>query len=132
LVPLLHALHAAFGRAGAKPSFAEAAIELLARVLEKRYDADGAEVCRAEIDPNRTLATVLGRLLTPLSPDAPAPIELLLDTVADVNRAHPELAGAKLDAADYASIAFEVKDFCVNPSRGLTQVYEVIREATLP
>jgi hypothetical protein len=137
LVPLLHAMSAGVARAApGKRAFADAAIEVLARVLEKKYDPDGAEICAQEIDPNKTLARVLGHLMTPIAPDQPAPIEILIDVVADVNRVHPELvaqgAAPKLDADDYASISFEVKDFCVNPSRGLEQVYEVIREATLP
>jgi hypothetical protein len=135
LVPLLHGMSAGFARAR-QHAFADAAIEVLARVLEKHYDADGAETCAREIDPDETLVRLLGHLMTPMAPDAPAPIEVLIDVVADVNRAHPELALAdiapKLEASDYASIAFEVKDFCANPSRGLEQVYEVIREATRP
>jgi hypothetical protein len=143
LVPLLHAMSAGLARAQTddgghvtKRAFGDAAIEVLARVLEKQFDPDGAEICAKEIDPNGTLARVLGHLMTPMAPDQPAPIELLIDVVADVNRAHPELvaqgAAPKLDAGDYENIALEVRDFCVNPSRGLEQVYEVIREATLP
>ncbi len=137
LVPLLHGVAAAFARAQAtdgrvtKRSLADASIEVLARVLAESRDPDGTEVCAREKDPSHALAAVLGHLMTPSGPDAPAPIEVLIDVVADVNRAHPE-ERTKLAAADYASIAFEVKDFCVNPARGLEQVYEVIREATLP
>ena len=39
--------------------------------------------------------------------------------------------GTKLEGSDYANIASEVSDFCINKERGLEQVYEVIREATL-
>jgi hypothetical protein len=135
---LLRGIAPAFARARAdgagkvtRRSLADAAIEVLARVLDESRDADGTEVCAREIDPSHTLASVLRHLMTPTGPNEPAPIEVLIDVVADVNRTHPEEL-TKLDATDYASIAFEVQDFCIDPSRGLEQVYEVIREATRP
>ena len=52
-----------------------------------------------------------------------------IDVAADVNRASPEET-SKLAPEDYGSIAREVSEFCTHPSRGLEQVYEVIRQAT--
>jgi hypothetical protein len=68
--------------------------------------------------------------VTPMGDTQPAPIEVFVDVVADVNRAQPG-APKKLAAADYGNIANEVSQFCEDPSSGLEQVYEVIREATL-
>ncbi|CAN5894262.1 hypothetical protein BH11MYX4_BH11MYX4_28810 [soil metagenome] len=106
-----------------------AAVELMSRILGEVHRADGTRLCSREIDPNRTLAVVLRRLVTAPEDGSPPPIDVLIDVAADVNRARPQET-TKLDAADYASIAHEVSDFCTNPSRGLEQVYTVIKQAT--
>ena len=105
-----------------------AAVESLSRVLGEAKKPDGTRACRREIDPNRTLAVVMRRLVTPRE-GKPAPIHVLIDVVADVNRRRPEET-SKLQADDYASISHEVSDFCANKSKGLEQVYEVIKQAT--
>ena len=106
-----------------------AAVEMMSRILGEVHRADGTRLCSREIDPNRTLAVVLRRLVTAPEDGSPPPIDVLIDVAADVNRARPQET-TKLDAADYASIAHEVSDFCTNPSRGLEQVYTVIKQAT--
>jgi hypothetical protein len=112
---------------------ADALVELLTRTLAVARDAKGAEVCTKEIDPDRTLAKVIAKLVTPTAPNAPAPIEVMIDVVADVNRAHPEAAfTTKLAGVDYAKICNEVSDFFENRQSGLEQVYAIIRQATLP
>jgi hypothetical protein len=106
-----------------------ASIEVMSRILGEARTMDGTRICAREIDPNRTLAVVLRRLVTP-GPDGKAPpIEVLIDVAADVNRQRPQDT-SKLAPADYASIAHEVSDFCANQSRGLEQVYTVIKQAT--
>jgi hypothetical protein len=106
-----------------------ASIEVMSRILGEARTTDGTRICAREIDPNRTLAVVLRRLVTP-GPDGKAPpIEVLIDVAADVNRQRPQDT-SKLAPADYASIAHEVSDFCANQSRGLEQVYTVIKQAT--
>jgi hypothetical protein len=109
---------------------ADAALETLAHVFAVAKDAKGDEVCAQEIDPNHAIASILGDLVTPIGPTQQPPIEALMDVAADVNRAHPGDA-AKLDAADYANIANEISEFCLDPARGLEQVYTVVREATM-
>lgn len=106
-----------------------AAIEVMSRVLSEAHRPDGTRICAKEIDPNRTLAVVLRRLVTPGPDGAAPPIEVLIDVAADVNRVRPQDT-TKLAPADYAHIAHEVSDFCGNPSRGLEQVYTVIKQAT--
>jgi hypothetical protein len=113
-------------------SAADAFVEMLARVLARAYDTQGAEICVDEIDPNRTFATVLSNLVTPASATQLSPIEALIDAIADVNRANPGVTfTTKLDGGDYASIGAELSDFLENQESGLEQVYDVIREATL-
>lgn len=108
---------------------ASALIEVLARVFAEARSADGARRCDREIDPNRTFLHVLRRLTAPAAPGKASPLEVLIDVAADVNRRSPEDT-TKLTPDDYGSIAHEVSEFCTHPSRGLEQVYEVIRQAT--
>lgn len=108
---------------------ATAVIEVLARVLAEARDADGARRCDREIDPHRTFVHVLRRLSAPVAPGKASPLDVLVDVAADVNRAAPGDT-RKLAPDDYGSIAREVSEFCTHPSRGLEQVYEVIRQAT--
>jgi hypothetical protein len=105
-----------------------ATIDVIARIAAERHDA-GTRVCSREIDPNRVLSVLLTNLVTPPPDGGLTPIELLMDVVADVNRRRPG-ATTKLDADDYASITHEVSDFCSHPSRGLEQVYAIIKQAT--
>lgn len=107
-----------------------AGIEVMSRVLGEARDGDGDRICSKEIDPNRTLAVVLRKLVTPPPDGKPAPIEVLIDVAADVNRLRPEET-TKLRGEDYGSIAREVADFCSDPSSGLEQVYTVIKQATM-
>lgn len=106
-----------------------AVIEAMSRILGEAHTKDGVRICNEEIDPNRTLAVVLRRLVAPGPDGAPPPIEVLIDVAADVNRVRPHDT-SKLGPADYAHIAHEVSDFCGHPSRGLEQVYTVIKQAT--
>ena len=69
------------------------------------FNADSKEICRREIDPNQVLAVALGNLVTPITgADAAAgqtaghfangqtPLEVIIDVIADVNRADPTQA----------------------------------------
>ena len=109
---------------------ADAAIEVLAHVFAAAHDEKGDEICAREVDPNQAIASILGNLVTPLSPTRSSPLEALIDVTADVNRARPDQT-SKLDASDYANIANEIGEFCLDPTTGLEQVYAVVREATL-
>jgi hypothetical protein len=138
LVPLYHAAADAFGARVTAPDgttarrgLVDAAIELLAGIFTAAYDPHGNEVCSQEIDPNGALADVLSYLVTPAGVSGRSPVEVLIDAAADVNRAHPQQT-AKLAGADYANIAKEVREFCLDPASGLEQVYALVRQATLP
>lgn len=103
-------------------------IELLSRIMREQPSADG-RLCSREIDPNRTLGVLMRRLLTSPAPGKAPPLQVLIDVVADVNRRQPQ-EQTKLAPDDYASIAHEISDFCVDKTRGLEQVYTVIKQAT--
>ena len=114
-----------------KRGLADAGIETLSRIFAAAKSAQGTETCSQEIDPNGAISAMLGHMVTPVSSTQSSPIEVLMDVTADVNRAHPDQT-TKLDGADYANIANEISEFCLDPASGLEQVYEVVREATLP
>ncbi len=112
-------------------SAADALVEVLRRVLARAYDTQGEEICADEIDPNHDFATVLQHLVAPLAATQPTAIETLIDAIADVNRAHPEVPfSTQLTPDDYGSIAAELSDFLENDESGLEQVYTVIKQAT--
>jgi hypothetical protein len=138
LVPLYHAAADALGAQVAGPDgtplrrgLVDAAIELFVRVFAAAHDAQGNEVCAKEVDPNGALSIVLSNLVTPAGPSGSSPVEAMIDAAADVNRAHPDDTG-KLAGADYANIAKEVREFCLDPASGLEQMYALVRQATLP
>ena len=100
-------------------------------MLARAYDAQGQEICADEIDPDHDFATVLQHLVAPVAATEPTAIEVLIDAIADVNRANPQVAfTTQLDADDYGNIAAEISDFLENEESGLEQVYAVIQEAT--
>ena len=111
----------------------DAQLELLARIAGKAYDANKNEICANELDPNQILPIALAKLVTPQvgtdGKPTETPLEVILDTIADVNRATPASAD-KLQGADYANIADNVSDFLLNKERGLEQFYEIVRLGT--
>jgi hypothetical protein len=149
IVPLLHVLASAMdptvkGADGkVQKSLIDAQMALLARVSGRYFDATSKEICRREIDPNQVLAVALGNLVTPITnasgTDAKAgqfmngqtPLEVIIDVIADVNRADPTQAyEGTLVRGDYSVVSDNVYDFLMNRERGLEQFYEVIRQGT--
>jgi hypothetical protein len=112
-----------------KRGLADALMHAASRIFAREIVGTGDAACIRERDPNRALTVLLERLVTPMSPDRPAPLDVITSVIADVNRASPESSG-KLLAHDYASIADEMSTFCLDGSRGLEQFYAVIHEAT--
>jgi hypothetical protein len=110
-------------------------------VSGRAYDASGREICAKELDPSAVLNVALAHLVTPMTCKPPmtgctagqgseTPLEVILDTISDVNRASPG-APAKTDAQDYANIANELSEFLVDPTRGLEQFYEIVRQGVV-
>lgn len=109
----------------------DAQAALLAKLAGRAFDSDNTEICAREIDPNQVVTVVLGKLVTPL-PDGPqkgkTPLEVVMDTVAEVNRLDPTRPQEeKLANGDYKNISDNVSDFLLNKERGLEQFYEVVR-----
>jgi hypothetical protein len=87
--------------------------------------------CGTDKDPNGAIRTVLAGLVTPMGPRALTPLEVLADIIADVNRVEPQKT-TKLEGRDYGSIADEMSQFLLDKSRGLEQMYAIIKQATEP
>jgi hypothetical protein len=86
----------------------------------------------ADLNRGRPHASVLSRLLkNAVLPDSRkqnlAPIEILIDAIADVNRADPSLpSSAPHDADDVRAVFAHLHSFLGDPDRGLERLYSVI------
>jgi len=144
LTPVYQAFAAAFVPPASNPggkNVIDATTTLLSRLAGHAYDTNGNEICSKELDPNSVLDVALAHLVTPMptgSGDAgggatgETPLEVIVDTIADVNRASPSDTTDPLQSADYQNIATEVDEFMTDPERGLEQFYAVVRNATEP
>ena len=140
IVPIFHAISPALAPSVkdangnvTKKSLVDAQLALLAKVSGKYIAQGGNEICAYERDPNQILTQVLTRLLTPMKDksgrNTQAPLEVIMDVIADVNRVDPARTD-KLDAPDYKNVSHEVNDFLLNKERGLEQFYEIVRRGT--
>jgi hypothetical protein len=78
-------------------------------------------------DPHHVLDHVFPALVTPMDGgQGLAPIEVILDAIAEVNRTD---AGdpAPLAPADYTYVFGTVRDFLIDETRGLEQLYTIVR-----
>jgi hypothetical protein len=119
---------------GPATSAIDSLLSLLSRVSKRAYDAEGREQCHREIDPNQILVRLLRNAFTSSGDENSAtetPIEVLADTLAEVNRAVPADTG-RLRAFDYASIADNMAEFLLDDERGLEQLYAIMRQGTAP
>ena len=90
------------------------------------------------------MSLVLAHLVTPMPlPGCAAsatnpclsesPLEVIADTIADVNRAGdstPLDDTLVIRPTDYANVSNEIVEFAVDPQRGLEQLYQVVRQGT--
>jgi hypothetical protein len=147
LTPLYNVLASAFvetpaaGSAPAVPSVIDATTSLLTRLAGHAVDASGNEICANEVDPNDVVSVAMAHLVTPMAlPGCTAsaqnpclsesPLEVIVDTVADVNRAGDSTSDVDLRPTDYQNISSEIVDFALDPERGLEQFYAVVRQGT--
>lgn len=114
-------------------SLIDSTLAMLGKISGRYENVDAndnlEEICSREIDPNQVLNVLLGTAVTPAdSLGGKAPIEILLDVIADVNRVAPEQPKPYYDEADYAAIAATTVDFLTNEERGMEQFYEIVRK----
>ncbi len=93
-----------------------------------------------EYDKYHVMDHVLRNLVTPIPDDTGAlghaPLEIIIETIAEVNRADPDLGvsedggpggGQPLDPDDYQLILGVVRDFMLDKTRGLEQIYSIVQ-----
>ena len=141
IVPFIHVLSSAAAASVTDASgnivqkgVADAQMSLLTRITGKAYAADGTtELCSKELDPNQVLDIALQNVVTPVTQAdgtlGETPLEVILDTIADVNRVAPDQT-IQLNPSDYESIADNVVDFLLDKESGLEQFYQVVRQGT--
>lgn len=114
-------------------SLIDSTLAMLGKISGRYENVDESdnlvELCSREIDPNQVLNVLLGTAVTPAdSLGGKAPIEILLDVIADVNRVAPEEPKDQYDEADYAAIVGTTVEFLTNEERGMEQFYEIVRK----
>lgn len=78
------------------------------------------------IDRYRVLDHVLPRMVTPVGEGKRAPLEVILDTIAAVQRVDSEQQGP-FTAEDYRTMADGLKTFLTDEYRGMEQFYTIVR-----
>ncbi|MGK3960854.1 hypothetical protein WMF38_48365 [Sorangium sp. So ce118] len=96
------------------PGAVDAGLEALKALNDDRYDRYHA------------LDHVLPALVKPMA-DGRAPVQVFLDAIADVNRIDAESA-APLTAEDYRQVFGSARDFLLDETRGLEQIYAIIKD----
>jgi hypothetical protein len=139
MVPFYHVMSSAMvpsttnAQGNLQRGVVDATTALLARVAGRAYDANSVEICANELDPDGVLNVALAHLVTPMTGSngqpTETPLEVIIDTIADVNRASPG-ATAKLQGTDYANMANELSEFLLDDQRGLEQFYQIVRNGT--
>ncbi|MBZ0116833.1 MAG: hypothetical protein K8H88_07560, partial [Sandaracinaceae bacterium] len=129
LLPILHALadgmapNARGVVAGTDPALdteASAIRDLLELTSEIR-----------DLDTQRTLPRILQNAAAlPETGDEITPIEVLIDVIAEVNRAAPG-AGGTMSADDYRAAFGQTVDFMTDERRGMERLYDVIQNRQL-
>jgi len=89
-----------------------------------------------EYDRYHVMDHVLQNLVTPMPDEngAPgsSPIEIYMDVIAEVHRADPTDPAAPLDPTDYQYIMTVMRDFMTSETRGLEQIYAIVKRRKRP
>ncbi|XXX73044.1 hypothetical protein WMF30_35880 [Sorangium sp. So ce134] len=116
LLPVLKAASAALAPEGdpGGPGAADAGLTALKALNDDRYDRYHA------------MDHILPALVTPMD-DGRAPLEVFVDAFADVQRVEAA-SGEPLGAEDYRQALRSVRDFLTDETRGLEQIYAILRK----
>lgn len=80
----------------------------------------------SDYDRYHILDVVLPNLVTPIDDASPSPIEIFLDVISDVDRVDAS-SDDPLGQDDYGTIMTTVRDFMTDDTRGLEQLYAVMK-----
>ncbi|MFI5300318.1 MAG: hypothetical protein ACHREM_19695, partial [Polyangiales bacterium] len=122
MVPLEHGLAVALAPDGATKRSLD--------LLEKFRNIETSASWIAAHAGRRVLPLVVANAVTPMTVGGPAPIEVIADLVADIQRADPTTSNP-FDAEDYGSVTWNVEDFLIDKYRGLEQLYVIIKNRNL-
>lgn len=80
-------------------------------------------------DPYRVLDPILKNLVTPIDAKQPSltPLEVFVDTIAEVNRLDASVREQTLTPDDYRAVTGTMRDFMTSKTRGMEQFYEIVR-----
>ncbi len=111
------------------PGAADRTLELM-QALTTEAAADGSPQPNP-YDRYHILDSILKNLVTPMDendPESVTPLEVILDTVAEVNRVDAAASQDEpLTADDYAAVFGTVRDFMTSKTRGMEQLYEIVK-----
>ncbi|MCA9592832.1 MAG: hypothetical protein KC776_05960 [Myxococcales bacterium] len=110
------------------PGTADRVLEMM-DALTKETDASGAPA-QNPYDPYRVLDTILVNLVTPMdasNPESQTPLEVFLDTIAEVNRYDASQPREQPMTPQDLQLTFAtLRDFMTGPTRGMEQFYEIM------
>jgi hypothetical protein len=82
-----------------------------------------------EYDKYHVMDHVLPNLVKPMNEGrGPTPLEVIMDTVAEVSREDSAEATGPLDPPDYSFIFESTRDFLTSNTRGLEQIYTIVQK----
>ncbi len=98
--------------------------------LTRETDSNGNPASNS-YDPYHVLDSILKNLVTPLDPQNPeslTPLEIFLDTIAEVNRIDADTPSEEpLSPDDMQAVFGTLRDFMAGQTRGMEQFYEIAR-----
>ncbi len=132
-MPLIYngiALAAAPEEGSTGPGTADRVLELMDAITREEPDGNGG-VKPNRYDPYRIMDRILRNLVTPMDPnnaESLTPIEIFMDTIAEVNRMDADAARQEpLSPEDMQAVFGTLRDFMASPTRGMEQLYEIMR-----
>ena len=131
-MPLIYngiALAAAPEEGATGPGTADRVLELMDAITREEPDGNGG-VKPNRYDPYRIMDRILKNLVTPMDPnnaESLTPIEIFMDTIAEVNRMDADAAREEpLSPEDLQAVFGTLRDFMASPTRGMEQLYEIM------
>lgn len=127
IVPIVNALSE-----GIAPNASEVVASGGELVLEESAVDEGLNLVRQinGVDDRRTLSAIMQNLVALPEGAEETPLEVIVDVVAEVNRANPG-AGTRMDVTDYEELLGRSVDFLTSDTRGMERLYDVMREREL-
>ncbi|MEZ4224396.1 MAG: hypothetical protein R3B13_25835 [Polyangiaceae bacterium] len=111
------------------PGTADRVLELM-DALTREVDSKGNPKVNS-YDPYRIMDRVLQNLVSPMdpaNPDSVTPLEIFIDTIAEVNRMDADVPREEpLSPEDMQAVFGTMRDFMASPTRGMEQLYEIMK-----